>query len=88
MLYKFVRVRASKNFSTMVTWVGEACGIGLALQRRDAGVYIHEVIEGGAASRCPDEILIGDQLLQVPWSKATFPSLFSLPNNNYHAPMG
>ena len=63
----------------MVTWVGEACGIGLALQRRDAGVYIHEVIEGGAASRCPDEILIGDQLLQVPWSKATFPSLFSLP---------
>ena len=50
----------------MVTWVGEACGIGLALQRRDAGVYIHEVIEGDAASRCPDEILIGDQLLQVP----------------------
>ena len=46
--------------------MGEACGIGLALQRRDAGVYIHEVIEGDAASRCPDEILIGDQLLQVP----------------------
>jgi hypothetical protein len=46
--------------------VREACGIGLALQRRDTGVYIHEVIEGGTASRCPDEILIGDQLLQVP----------------------
>ena len=46
--------------------MGEACGIGLTLQRRDAGVYIHEVIEGVAASRCPDEILIGDQLLQVP----------------------
>ena len=61
--------------------VGEACGIGLALQRRDAGVYIHEVIEGDAASRCPDEILIGDQLLQVPWSKATFPSLL-LPSAN------
>ncbi len=61
--------------------MGEACGIGLTLQRRDAGVYIHEVIEGVAASRCPDEILIGDQLLQVPWSKATFPSLL-LPSAN------
>ncbi len=49
----------------MPSMAGEACGIGLALQRRDGGVYIHEVIEGGAASRCPDEILPGDQIRQV-----------------------
>ena len=51
--------------SPAVAAVDQMAGIGLALQRRDGGVYIHEVIEGGAASRCPDEILPGDQIHKV-----------------------
>ena len=37
----------------------ELVGIGLALQRYNGGVYVHEVIVGGPASRCPDEVLAG-----------------------------
>ena len=43
----------------------ELVGIGLALQRYNGGVYVHEVIVGGPASRCPDEVLAGDQIRKV-----------------------
>ena len=40
-------------------------GIGLALQRVNGAICIHEVIEGGPAARCPEEILEGDIICKV-----------------------
>jgi C-terminal processing protease CtpA/Prc len=44
---------------------GELVGIGLALQRVDGRIIIHEVIDGGTAAHCPQEILEGDQICKV-----------------------